>query len=66
MKRLDCSTGYLVEMVSKVGFRYRFGVRKKYLDAFIASALEHNCTLEIIGFCKMPRNSGIKFVGSNE
>ena len=55
-----CSTGYLVDMVTNSGKRYRYGVRKKYLEIFIDSAFEHGCSVEFICFCKMPRNSGIK------
>lgn len=57
-----CSTGYLVDMVTKSGKRYRYGVRKTYLEAFINSAFWHDCTVEFLGFCKMPRNTGIMVV----
>lgn len=54
-----CLIGYLVDMVTKSGKRYRYGVRKTYLEAFIDSAFLHDCTVEFFGFCKMPRNTGI-------
>lgn len=57
-----CSTGYLVDMVTREGRRYRYGVRKKYLEVFIDCAFDHNCTVEFIDFCKMPRNTGIMVV----
>lgn len=66
MKRLDCSTGYLIEVVTNAGIPLRYGVRRSFLDSFIASVLDRGCTLEILGFCKMPRNSGIKIFGSDE
>lgn len=52
--------GYLCEMVTKGGRRYRYVVRKKYLEIFLASAFDYDCTVEIIGFCKIPRNCGIE------
>lgn len=57
-----CSTGYLVDMVSVNGKRYRYGIRRKYLEAFIDCAFDHDCTVEFIGFCKMSRNTGIKVI----
>lgn len=57
-----CSTGYLVDMVSQDGKRYHYGVRKMYLEIFIDCAFNHGCTVVFLGFCKMPRNTGIMVV----
>lgn len=57
-----CSTGYLVDMISRNGQRYHYGVRKMYLEIFINCAFDHDFTVEFLGFCKMPRNTGIMVV----
>lgn len=58
----NCSTGYLVYMITKDGKRYRYGVRKTYLEVFLECAFDHDCSVEFFGFCKMPRNTGIMVV----
>lgn len=57
-----CSTGYLVDMITRDGKSYRYGVRKMYVKIFIDCAFDHDCTVEFLGFCKMPRNTGIMVI----
>lgn len=58
----NCSVGFLAYMITKDGKRYCYGVRKTYLEIFIECAFDHNCSVEFLGFCKMPRNTGIMVV----
>lgn len=60
--RKVCSAGFLVDMITKDGKRYHYAVRKVYLEIFIGCAFDHDCIVEFLGFCKMPRNTGIMVV----
>lgn len=65
-KQLSRSAGYLVDMITRYGKRYHYGVRKSYLRTFIDCAFEHGCTVEFIDFCKMPKNTGIMVVSEDD